>query len=83
MLELEFTPSTVIILLVIAALAFLAVRRLVRKGMCDCHDDKGCSGCSGCAKGAPAGGKAAAADLGSRQGGCSAVDKMVERMNRL
>lgn len=83
MLELEFTPSTAIILAVIAVLAFLAVRRLVRKGMCDCHDDKGCSGCSGCAKGAPVGGKAAATAPGSQQSGCSAVDKMVERMSRL
>ena len=53
---LEFTPSTVVVALIVLALVFLAVRRLVRNGMCDCHkgDDAhggcagGCGGCSGC-----------------------------------
>ena len=52
MLGLEFTPSTVVVGLVVLALAFLAIRRLVRNGPCDCHkgDDAhgGCAGCSGC-----------------------------------
>ena len=56
MFGLEFTPSTVVVALIVLALVFLAVRRLVRNGMCDCHkgDDAhgggagGCGGCSGC-----------------------------------
>ena len=54
---LEFTPSTAVVGLVVLALAFLAVRRLVRNGPCDCHKGDGahggcaggCAGCSGCA----------------------------------
>lgn len=61
MVPLEITPATVVLGLVIVALAVLAVRRLFKKGLCDCHGDKdheggcsgscsgGCSGCSGCA----------------------------------
>ena len=54
MFGLEFTPSTVVVALIVLALVFLAVRRLVRNGMCDCHkgDDAhgGCAGgCGGCA----------------------------------
>lgn len=57
MLGLEFTPSTAVVGLVVLALAFLAVRRLVRNGPCDCHKGDGahggcsggCAGCSGCA----------------------------------
>lgn len=68
MLGLEFTPSTVVVALIVAALVFFAVRRLVRNGMCDCHkgDDGhgGCSGgCAGCS-------------------GCSATDKMVADMEK-
>lgn len=68
MFGLEFTPSTVIVALAVAALAFLAVRRLVRNGMCDCHkgDDAhgGCAGgCAGCS-------------------GCGAADKMVSDMKK-
>ena len=40
MFGLEFTPSTVVVALIVLALVFLAVRRLVRNGLCDCH--KGC-----------------------------------------
>lgn len=57
MLEMTFTPSTVLLLVVIAACAVLAVRRLTHRGLCDCHDHAdGCAGCSGCAGGCPAGG---------------------------
>ena len=35
MFGLEFTPSTVVVALIVLALVFLAVRRLVRNGMCD------------------------------------------------
>lgn len=56
MLGLEFTPSTVVVSLVVLALAFLAVRRMMRNGVCDCHKGDnahggcagGCGGCSGC-----------------------------------
>ena len=56
MFGLEFTPSTVFVAIVVATLMFLAVRRMMRSGMCDCHkgDDGhggcagGCAGCSGC-----------------------------------
>ena len=51
MSELSFTPTTVIILLIIAAWAVWAIRRLVHKGMCDCHSrdgEHGCTGCNGC-----------------------------------
>lgn len=55
LLSLDMTPATVVVGLVVAALAVLAVRRLMKRGICDCHDhcgDKpaggGCAGCSGC-----------------------------------
>ena len=55
MAPLDISPATIMLILVIAALAALAVRRLARRGTCDCHDhcgDKpaggGCAGCSGC-----------------------------------
>lgn len=43
--ELTITPSTAIVLVVILLCAILAVLRLFRRGLCDCHD--GCEGCSG------------------------------------
>ena len=52
MLGLEFTPSTVVVALVVLALVFLAVRRMMRNGMCDCH--KGDSAHGGCAGGCAA-----------------------------
>ena len=52
MQELTMTPSTVVLLILIAA---WAVRRLFFRGLCDCHGDKkskkgesGCSTCSAC-----------------------------------
>lgn len=68
MLAMEITPATVILGLIVAALAFLAIRRLVRNGTCDCHKDDAhsgscASGCGGCA-------------------GCSTVDKMVADMQQ-
>ena len=51
MQELGLHLPTVIILVVIAALAVLAIRRMTRRGLCDCgdHCEGGCSGCEGCA----------------------------------
>lgn len=46
MLPLEFTPATVILLIIIAVGVVFAVRRLVRRGMCDCDDHCGDSGCA-------------------------------------
>lgn len=53
MLGLEFTPSTIIVALVVVVLMYFALRRLWRNGMCDCRKDEGgqgcsCDGCSGC-----------------------------------
>ena len=48
--------STLVVLIVMAVLVALAVRRLKKRGMCDCKGDAedgscsgGCAGCSGCA----------------------------------
>ena len=48
MQELGLNLPTVIILVVIAALAVLAIRRMTRRGLCDCgdHCEGGCSGCA-------------------------------------
>lgn len=51
MQDLALNVPTVILLLVILALAVLAVRRMTHKGLCDCGDhcdDGGCGGCHGC-----------------------------------
>lgn len=54
MQELSLNFPTVVILLVILALAVLAIRRMTRRGLCDCGDhcgdgEGGCIGCSHCA----------------------------------
>lgn len=76
------TPSTIVLLLIIAALAVLAIRRLTRRGLCDCHGDgktKGSSSCAGCAGcggmnnaglGAPGG---EAGERGARTGGAASA----------
>ena len=61
MQELSLNFPTVVILLVILALAVLAIRRMTRRGLCDCGDHCGDAGCSGCHGGCS----------------CSAADKMV------
>lgn len=54
MMPLEITPATIVVGLVVIALALVAVRRIVTKGSCDCHDSGagkasgGCAGCAGC-----------------------------------
>lgn len=58
MAAMVWTPSTVVVAAIIAILAVLAVRRIVTRGLCDCHDhcgdsssggrSSGCAGCSGC-----------------------------------
>ena len=59
MAPLDLNVSTVVVLAVLAGLAFLSARRMFRNGTCDCHKDNprsksdanasqpaGCSGCS-------------------------------------
>lgn len=58
--ELSLNFPTVVIVLVILALAVLAIRRMTRRGLCDCGDhcgdgEGGCAGCSHCASAAPSG----------------------------
>ena len=63
---------TIVLLAIVAAWTVWAVRRLIGRGMCDCHDS--CDGCS-----AKALGKVAS----DGEGGCaccSAADDMVARM---
>ncbi|WP_139652030.1 FeoB-associated Cys-rich membrane protein [Raoultibacter phocaeensis] len=49
MQPLMLNAPTIIISLMIVALAVLAVRRMMKRGLCDCHDGEcpsgGCSGC--------------------------------------
>ena len=62
---LAFTPSTIILLVIILACVGLAIRRLARRGMCDCGDhceEGGCHGCHDCK-------------------GCEAAEEMVRKMN--
>lgn len=71
MLGLVWTPSTVVVALVIAVLAVMAVHRIATRGLCDCHDHcgdsdspkSGCGGCHGCA-------------------GCGVADCMVADMDK-
>ncbi|NPD30712.1 FeoB-associated Cys-rich membrane protein [Eggerthellaceae bacterium zg-1084] len=48
MAELTMTPGTVLVLAILAAWAFLALRRVDRKGYCESGS---CSGSCGCAAG--------------------------------
>ncbi len=50
MQELSLNFPTVVILVAIAALAVLAIRRMTYRGLCDCgdHCESGCHGCEGC-----------------------------------
>ena len=71
MMGLVWTPSTIVVALVIAVLAVLAVRRIATRGLCDCHDycgdsdspQSGCGSCHGCS-------------------GCGAVECMVADMGK-
>ena len=66
MQELGITPSTIILLAIIIACAVLAIRRLRKRGMCDCDDH-----CGGCSK------KAAGGECPS----CKAAETMVAHMD--
>lgn len=51
MQDLGLNVSTVILLIIILALAVLAIRRMTRRGLCDCGGDcdgGSCHGCSSC-----------------------------------
>ncbi|MCD8317001.1 MAG: hypothetical protein LUB61_06330 [Eggerthellaceae bacterium] len=67
-LDMDWSISTIILLAVIIVLAVLAIRRIVRRGMCDCKDHIGNGGCKGCHAGSCS--------------GCSAAQKMIDDMNR-
>ena len=74
MQELSLNFPTVVILLVILALAVLAIRRMTRRGLCDCGDhcgdgEGGCAGCSPCAS-------AVRPTVSSRTNGTGAGDEM-------
>ena len=58
--------GTIAVILVIAELAFLAIRRLVKRGICDCGDHR--DSCS--------------QKKGSACKGCSVADDMVVRMEK-
>ena len=45
---LELTPATVVVGLLIVAAMVWAVRRLTRRGLCDCKDHCGSASCSHC-----------------------------------
>lgn len=52
MAPLDINASTIVVLLILGVLAFLAVRRIVRRGLCDsggscdsCGRSGGCSSC--------------------------------------
>lgn len=52
MTPMELTPATIVLGLIMVALIVMAVRRLVRRGTCDCHDhcdaSKDAGGCASC-----------------------------------
>lgn len=81
MQELMMTPSTVLVLGIIAVLAVLAVRRMFKRGLCDCgksdgcggHGDAGCAGCVGCS---------AHTMPGKKPTCCSASQAMVDKMDK-
>ncbi len=45
MQELVFSPATSVLLIVVIMCAVVAIKRLCKRGMCDCNDH-GCEGCS-------------------------------------
>ena len=44
----EITPSTVVLGLLIVAAMVWAVRRITKRGLCDCKDRCGSGSCSSC-----------------------------------
>ena len=63
MVSLDMNGATAVVLAVTVALAVLAIRRIVMRGLCDCK------GCSGCGSGCGAGGCSESRG-GSASGGC-------------
>lgn len=71
MLEITMTPSSWILLAIIAACTTLAIRRLIKRGMCDCGDHRDDGGiCAHCKKHC-----ASSKD-------CSAISDMLARMDK-
>ncbi|MEC4176732.1 hypothetical protein VJ918_07530 [Adlercreutzia sp. R21] len=79
MQDIALNAPTVVILLVIAALAVLAVRRMTRRGLCDCGDhcgdEGGCAGCPHCGSATGTAGQAASGEMPPC---CQAVQRMAE-----
>lgn len=53
LVPIEITPATILVAVAVIVLVVLAFRRLIVRGMCDCHDHcgdgaGGCEGCKGC-----------------------------------
>ncbi len=68
--ELTITPSTIVIVALVLVGAFFAVRRIVRRGLCDCGD--GCDSCDACSH-----------KKGSRScKTCAAADEMVKNIDK-
>lgn len=83
MQELSLNFPTVVILLVILALAVLAIRRMTRRGLCDCGDhcgdgEGGCAGCSHCASATPTGAAGVPDAGGEVPPCCQAAESMVQ-----
>lgn len=86
MQEISLNFPTIVILVVIAALAVLSIRRMTRRGLCDCGDhcgdgEGGCAGCSHCASAAQPGAAHSPA-VAPVDGGlppcCQAAQRMVD-----
>ena len=46
MQEMSFSPAAALVVVAIVVWAVLAIKRIVKKGLCDCKHK--CSGCTGC-----------------------------------
>lgn len=48
LVPLELTPSTVVVALLVVVAMVWAVRRIAKRGLCDCKDHCGSGSCSKC-----------------------------------
>lgn len=81
LLDITITPSTIVILAAIFVCIALAVRRLLKRGLCDCNDK--CDGCSAkCNEKCSSCSTAACSTASCSTASCAAVDSMVSRMEK-